>query len=168
MRLQNSRTNLAASQVDHLVRLYTRCLVAPTTMSNLPPQSLIDEFLSNPPIDPQALNITSGHPAIGAENLRQAVEMSSIHATNFCLPGPSIVPSSPHDRDTDLDPNSNQVVASTTDDDSATHVDDQLEAYAKEPAVTWEDLKTRPRLYANENVGLWRFCSTTEIINGDY
>jgi hypothetical protein len=41
------------------------------------------------------------------------------------------------------------------DDDNATALDDELQTYANERAVTWEDIETRPRRYSTETLGLW-------------
>jgi hypothetical protein len=58
------------------------------------------------------------------------------------------------------------VPAIDDDDDNATAPDDEFQAYAKEPAITWEDIETRPRQYSTETLGLWRFSSANDIING--
>ncbi|KAF5376272.1 hypothetical protein D9615_008557 [Tricholomella constricta] len=44
----------------------------------------------------------------------------------------------------------------------------QLLEYAKEPPMTWEDLKNRPPLFPGEEGGDWQFCSAEQIIRGEW
>lgn len=41
--------------------------------------------------------------------------------------------------------------------------DKHLMEYAKEPSITWEDLKSRPPLSGGEELGPWRFASADDI-----
>jgi len=43
-------------------------------------------------------------------------------------------------------------------------MDPQLIEYAKERAVTWEDLKTRPPLFPGEDGGTWQFSNAEDVI----
>jgi len=43
-------------------------------------------------------------------------------------------------------------------------MDPQLIEYAKERAVTWEDVKTRPRLFPGVDGGTWQFSTAEEVI----
>ncbi len=44
----------------------------------------------------------------------------------------------------------------------------QLLEYAKERAMTWDDLKTRPPLFPGQDGGTWQFSSAEQIIRGEW
>lgn len=45
--------------------------------------------------------------------------------------------------------------------------DMQLLVYAKERAVTWDDLKSRSPLFPGEEGGMWQFSSAEQVIRGE-
>lgn len=97
-----------------------------------------------------------GNPHVSPPGL--VVEIPSIHTID------GLVPSSSYS--TDLGSSNTTVPAIDDDDDNTTTPNDELQAYAKEPAITWEDIEMRPRQYSTETLGLWRFSSANDIING--
>jgi hypothetical protein len=46
--------------------------------------------------------------------------------------------------------------------------DIQLLEYAKERAVTWDDLKNRLPLFPGEEGGIWQFSTAEQIIRGEW
>ena len=75
------------------------------------------------------------------------------HSVSFAKDMPGLVPSSSASTD----------VSHTEDSDDPYAGDIQLAEYAKEPSVTWEDLKNRPPLFGGEALGPWRFASADDI-----
>jgi hypothetical protein len=158
MRFQNERTRAAYVEVTLLVDLYNRHPGAPTPCPQPSASSIFLELLPNSPVNSCPLASIPGSPTIDVRPPGPVVEIPSIHTFDSLPSLPALTPSSSYSTDMGL--------ANSDDDDNATIPDNELQAYAKEAAITWKDIETRPRQYSTETLGLWRFLSANDIING--
>ncbi len=152
VRRRTDRANAAQSEVNTLLELYQR---RPGAGCN------------NPIIVPVAYDLTS--------TMRQ---YNNNHPSAHVLP---IIPSSPppshpttsappisfgFDRHLGLSASTMDAPEDTEVDPDIT--DQQLLEYIKEPAVTWEDLKTRPPFFPGVGGGTWQFSCVEQIIRGEW
>jgi hypothetical protein len=160
-RLQTVKGDAAEMQITTLLKLYQR---KPGTHFN--PRPLIsvpdgyDTFateLEQPNTHPSARMLP------GSPQLPDSIPPRS---TLFALDGPDpdvpgLTPSSSASTDLTSEAHEGGV-------DLYTGADMQSLEYAKEPAMTWEDLKTRPPLFGGEGAGTWRFASADQICHGEW
>jgi len=150
-RLQSSKGNVAEPQISTLLRLYRRqpgqhstpAISVPNNyeascaLLEQPNTQLSARILTAIPSSPELTNTAPAHPVSFAKD----------------DPMPGITPAF------------TDVLSQTEDADVNLYArtDIELMEYAKEPSVTWEDLKNRPPLFGGEELGPWRFASADDI-----
>ena len=152
-RRRTDRADAAQSDVNRLLELYQR---RPRAGCNNPinvpaayhPASAMQPYDNNHPSAHILPTIPSSQPL---SHPTTSVPTSFGFGRHLEMPGltPSSSASTMASEDTETDPDL---------------MDPQLIEYTKEQAVTWEDLKTRPRLFPGEDGGTWQFSTAEEVI----
>lgn len=153
-RLVTERADNADMQITTLLKLYRRqprgagdaptpipasyAPIASTITSSIHPSAYVLATISSSP--------PSSHPSTSV--------LTATYGISPPLELPQLTPSSSEDGDANPD-----LYAET---------DLQLLEYAKERAVTWEDLKNRQPLFPGEEGRTWQFSSAEQIIRGEW
>jgi len=154
-RISGPKTDIAAREVIELMRLYNRMPQGRLRQPTVSVQTETGPFLrslvqkSAEYSTTRVLPTVPGSPSLLAANQFQTTYSPSIHQV------PGLTPSSSTSTNADSD--------ASGFDCAYTEADSQLLGYAKEPAMSWEDLKNRLPLVAGEQVGSYRFATAEEI-----
>jgi hypothetical protein len=189
-RLKNARTNSAQYEVNLLLELYDRRpgrLLASGISTQANSQSdAISSYLTNHRRPPVSRNLPTilGSPTFDNNILGQHMTASSSFPDGqFPAPAPSSsfsADGAPSSRSGGQSPILTPHSSFSTDivsddpltpyifDNDARDVDALSQAYMKERAVTWDELKTRPLVSSSEGDGVWRFSSAEQIIRGEW
>ena len=146
-RLKTPKGDIAELQIATLLRLYAR---------KPGPSSLISSI--SVPSEYEALRMQLEQPNTQPRARPSSPPIMNAPARSISFakdPMPGLTPGSsaftdhlPQTEDADVGPYAGDV---------------QLAEYAKEPSVTWEDLKNRPPLFGGVDQGPWRFASADDI-----
>jgi len=192
-RFRNPRVDLAAFQVQHLMELYKRhpsrvsdtsivvpvdysAVAASYSNSNLFPISHSLPLIPGSPPSPdesvvnynpdETSSLTGKRDAIfdTLDYARSGDDPQNQKRTTHQHPPadiPALIPSS------SMSTITSDVESSPVCNEPQAH-DAELEAYSKEPGVTWQDIKYRPRLTSGDVNSIWRFSTAEDIIRGEY
>jgi hypothetical protein len=140
-RLRLPKGDAAESQISTLLRLYNR---QPGPYSNSIP----------------SISVPSNYEVIRTQLEQEIARMLTTVSSSppLMITGPNHSISFAND----VPPSSSASIddSSQTEDTGA---DIQLAEYAKEPSITWEDLKNRPPVFGGMDQGPWRFASAEDI-----
>jgi hypothetical protein len=157
-RIRTTKGDTAQTQISILIQLYQR---KPGMPSNLAP------YIPAPANYVEISNMLESHIHPSARvlsSIPSSPPMAPTHFTAFGLDGPgSDVPHLTPSSSTSTNVTSVSSDSPEVDADFYIGADVKLLEYAREEAVTWEDLRTRPPLFGGEDVGKYRYASVDEI-----
>jgi hypothetical protein len=153
VRLQSNKAEDADTQINKLLRLYRRQPKGVVSIS-IPVQfpASIVSMIEQPDSHPSAHLSTTITPT----SLPSASAPFTSYGSDLRPEAPSSASTDGASEDTEVDP---ELYDGT---------DVLLLEYAKERAISWNDLKNRQPLYPGEEGGTYRFASAEQIIRGDY